>query len=409
MNHNQKMELIQNATCIVGIDIGKDIHVATILNNKGLELKKGIKIANSVESINLFEQELKEHNPQQVLIGMEPTGNYYKPLAYYMATKRYTILTVNPYHTKLSKEIGTNNRSKNDVKDSALIAKLVVQGSFTKGILLVKKYAELRKLTTLRLTQVQEQTRATIRLKTLLNEYCPEFEKTFSKIVGNTSLEFLQEYGFEGLRSNEGLEQKINFIVKRSRGRIKFERAQFIVERLTKTIGHNEGIEAAQIELNFLIEQIVLFKKNISSLEGPIEDLLMTLPETSFVIGIKGIGVITLATILGQIGSFEQFTNAHQIEKLAGLNLVQNESGKFIGKITLNKRGRDVLRHMLYMIALNLITNNADFKALYKHKVEVQKKPKTMALIAIAQKFIRVMFSMVKNKSAYKSEFIIVR
>ena len=86
----------------------------------------------------------------KILIGMEPTGHYWKSLAYYLKRKDYRVLLVNPYHTKLSKEIRDNNKSKTDKKDSRLIAHLVREGKFLDSILPTEIYAELRKATVFR-------------------------------------------------------------------------------------------------------------------------------------------------------------------------------------------------------------------------------------------------------------------
>ena len=133
--HNKKIELIQNSKRIVGIDIAKHVHYATFLQPDGKELKIGIKIKNNRKGFDLLKKNLKGIEKKRVIVGMEPTGHYWKSIAYYLKEDGYQVVIVNPYHVKLSKEIRDNRNSKNDSIDSQLIAHLVQEGKFGKELL----------------------------------------------------------------------------------------------------------------------------------------------------------------------------------------------------------------------------------------------------------------------------------
>gem|GEM_PF-4010831 len=63
---------------------------------------------------------------------------------------------------------------------------------------------------------------------------------------------------------------------------------------------------------------------------------------------IKGVGLVTAATFVGETGDIRRFEHPSQIQKLAGCNLVENSSGKHKGKTTISHRGRKRLRHGLF-------------------------------------------------------------
>ena len=406
MNLNQKLELIQNSQLIVGIDIAKNTHIATIMSISGRELKVGIKVPNTRNGFQDLEKALQPYDPKKVIISMEPTGHYYKSLAYNFKKIGYPITLVNPYHTKLSKEIGTNNKSKNDVKDSRLIAKLTQEGKFCESLLLTGKYAELRKMTLVREQQVQGHTRTVLQLRTLLDEYLPEYDCIFRRIECITSISLLKTYGLERLRSEENMENKVKFIVTQAKGQIKKDRAEAAVKRLAESIGVIEGIKAAQIELEILLQHLALYKETLKITEQAIEKHLIDIPESKRLLEIKGVGPIMTGVILGQTGSFDKYTNAKQLEKLAGIAIAENESGKFKGKKRMNKRGRDVLRHGLYRIAMSLIVNNREFKQYYEYKVKILKKPKMIAITAVQTKFLKIIFGLIKNNIKYNGDFV---
>ena len=265
MNLNQKLELIQNSKLIVGIDIAKSTHVATLMSPSGRELKVGVKVPNNKQGFLDLEQSLQPYDPKSVILSMEPTGHYYKSLAFRFKKKGYGITLVNPYHVKLSKEIGTSNKSKNDVKDSRLIAKLTQEGKFCKSLLLKGKYGELRKVTLVRAQQVQGHTRTLIRLKTLLDEYLPEYDSAFNSVECVTSIALLRTYGLEQLRSDQNIEHKIKFIIDKARGRIKKSRAEEAIKNLANSIGVTEGIKAAQLELDILLKQLDLYQRDFKN------------------------------------------------------------------------------------------------------------------------------------------------
>ncbi|EGD50263.1 transposase [Thermoanaerobacter ethanolicus JW 200] len=56
-----------------------------------------------------------------------------------------------------------------------------------------------------------------------------------------------------------------------------------------------------------------------------------------------------------------------QIQKLGGLNLVENSSGKHKGETTISKRGRKRLRRVLFNAVMALVAKNEEFRELHKY------------------------------------------
>ncbi|HEY8361927.1 MAG TPA: IS110 family transposase [Tissierellaceae bacterium] len=83
--------------------------------------------------------------------------------------------------------------------------------------------------------------------------------------------------------------------------------------------------------------------------------------------GIPEVGVVTVAGILGEIGDPSQFEGWKQIKKYAGLNLIEDSSGERKGKIRISKRGRAMLRNLLYQIAIVMVCKNKEMKVLYTY------------------------------------------
>ena len=119
---------------------------------------------------------------------------------------------------------------------------------------------------------------------------------------------------------------------------------------------------------------------------------------------IKGIGTIITAGILGETANFEGMNSSKEIEKLAGLNLFEISSGKHQGQRRISKRGRSLLRKLLYFAALNVVKNDGVFREKYQSYL-INGKPKKQALIAIGRKLIRVIFALTRNDVNFNGDY----
>ncbi len=404
MNDNRKYEEMKDVKLFVGIDIGKGKHFSSLVNKEGKAIRTGIEITNTLEGFTTLINVLELNGSiKDIAIGFEPTGHYWKPLGHFLKERGYKIFLLNPYHVKLSKELRDNRQRKTDKKDSLLIANLLREGKYLNTLLLDGEYELLRRLTLLRDKIVEDNKRAKIRLVTLLDEYLPEYVGCFSELMGKTSINLLKKYGISALRFTEKREELREDIRNLSKKKISEEKACFIETVLKNSIGLKEALVVAEIELITWIDEIESNTEKLKDIEAKIEEALDKTEEGKYLLSIKGIGSITTANILGQTGSFNNYKSYKQIEKLSGLDLVEKSSGKKVGEKNISKRGRDKLRVSLYQAAIMCLANNNEIKGTYQKKVREQKKNKMVALTSISIKILRIMFSLVKNKSLYDS------
>jgi len=127
---------------------------------------------------------------------------------------------------------------------------------------------------------------------------------------------------------------------------------------------------------------------------------LQEIPYSDSLLSVKGIAEVTVAGLIGEVGDFRQFHALRQVMKLAGLNLFEISSGKHKGNRHISKRGRPVLRKLLYFAAINTVRKGGVMHASYQRHLE-RGMPKTKALIAIARKLLRILFALVRDHSQY--------
>ena len=343
-----KFNAIENTDAIVGIDIAKNVHWAGIILPNGKEIKKSFSFHNNKKGfeslVEIVKNVLTMLNLKKVIIGMEPTGHYWKSCARYLQKEDWIkVVTVNPKKVKDAKELDDNCQTKNDKEDCITIARLIKDARFFEPYLPEGVWAELRNLSNTRAELVRKQNAVKNRLIATLDEYFPEYTKVFKKILSRTSEEILKRCPFP---------------------------------------------------------------EDIKSLGK--EELLKHIKETGFyesLLSIDGIGIVSAAMLVGEIGDINRFDSYEQIRRYAGLNLVENSSGNHKGKTTISKRGRGLLRSILYRMAFTMVNKNKEIKELYKYlttRKENQLKKK-QAMVAVIGKILQIIYAVVTKNEEYKA------
>jgi transposase len=182
-NQNERITQITSSTLIIGVDIAKFKHVARAQDFRGVEFGKPISFENSLEGfeffVNWFRNIMSEHGCEDVVVGMEPTGQYWLNLAHYLREQTIFFGVVNPLHVKKSKELDDNSPTKNDIKDARVIAQLVKDGRYAIPNIPQGIYAELREAMKIREHLSTDLRVVQGRVHNWLDRYFPEFLTVF--------------------------------------------------------------------------------------------------------------------------------------------------------------------------------------------------------------------------------------
>lgn len=106
----------------------------------------------------------------------------------------------------------------------------------------------------------------------------------------------------------------------------------------------------------------------------------------------KGLSLDQAAIVHAAL-SGASFTRREQLVAYLGLDIRVRQSGRWRGREHLSKRGRPYVRKVLYQIAWGLVRNNHEPAKLYYERLRAAGKPYTVALIAVARKFLRYWFT----------------
>ena len=247
---NDKLSFITDDMLIVGCDIGSETHYIRAIDVRGRELSHGAfdfsNTSEGFENAKAWVLALAAKNDKkQIVLGLEPTGHYWFALAAWMISNGISVVQVNPYAVKQSKEIEDNSQLKDDRKDPKLIANLVKDGNYGMPYLPEKVYADMRRLSMFRDQLTEDRIRNINRLHRKLKIYFPEYMDAFGKIDGAFTLEVLKVSAIPSdiaALGAEGIKNIWHDAKLRGRG---YSRAGEIVSYAKKSVGLKDGTDEA--------------------------------------------------------------------------------------------------------------------------------------------------------------------
>lgn len=304
-----KLDQITGDTLIAGMDIGKRKHYLRFINQRGYELGKVFSFKNNRDgmekAVDMIEKVKRDNNLSRAVIGIESSGQYWKAAAYYLQERGYPLALVNPYHVKKIKELEDNSQTKTDIKDCILVAKLVRDGNYFNPNLSHGIYAELKRLSRLSLKVKKSYIREKIKLRTLLDEYFPEYEGIFYDLLGASSIYVLKNYFLPQALADANLIELARNLAAISRGKIKTSRVVKLVDTAKGSIGITSATDTA------LLEKItVKIKKYLASIE-----------HSQYLLSIPGVGYVGYITAIYNCCWISGRGRRHiKIQKLQGNN-----------------------------------------------------------------------------------------
>jgi transposase len=410
---NQRITRISEKTLVVGADIAKRIHVARAVDFRGIELGKDCVFQNEREGLTKLVEWMKElsrvHQKTDVLIGIEPTGHYWFPLAAYLKEQGIQLVLVNPHHVNKTKEVEDNSQTKSDYKDAKVIADLVRNGKYVEPNLATKEFADLRILMNCREKIMVSLNQVKARVVGWLDRYFPEYAKVFKEWEGKASLLTLRHCPTPEEIVSLGARGVLAHWKKEIKKGIGIRRAEQLHAVAAASIGLTEGLTAARIELTLLLQQFDLLTQQEEAIMAEVQQVLANIPGTPQMLRIPGIGMLTVAGFLAEVGDLNNYNHGQQIIRLAGLNLTENSSGSCKGQTGISKRGRSRLRAILFRAILPMVANNEEFKALHKYFTTRQQNPlkKKQSLIALCGKLIRVLYTLGTKQREYDANDVL--
>jgi transposase len=153
--------------------------------------------------------------------------------------------------------------------------------------------------------------------------------------------------------------------------------------------------------LKFLQRQVALIQKELRDLVKTEPDLAQRLKNIKTA---KGLGDISILTVLSETRCFQLVSNQKQLASYAGFDIVFNDSGLKKGKTSISKKGNTFIRKALFMPALSACRANPQLKNFYQRLV-AKGKNKKLVIIAVARKLLLLIYTLWKTNSPYIPDY----
>ena len=145
----------------------------------------------------------------------------------------------------------------------------------------------------------------------------------------------------------------------------------------------------------------------IKGIEREIKRMLKEIPDARYLLSIPGIGPISAAVFLGELGNPLYFQRARQVVKYAGYDPQESDSGYRVSRRFISKKGRWLLRKHLFLMSMRVVVLSRYFQAYYQRKLQTKNRfgqlpRKKEILCAVAIKLIKVIFALLRDQRNFE-------
>ena len=394
---------------VVGIDVGKDKHHAFMGSATGKSLFRKLIFENNMDGFSMLlktAEAIKSQNSlSKIVFGVEPTGNYHKPLARHLIRCDCNVVLVSGVAVKRNRELLDGRWDKHDTKCAANIADLVSRrrclyyDSPSPGII------ELRSLLSLRRRLKKEEHSLRMRIRNnLLAQYFPELDRFYSACESE-SLAIVKWCLDPNKIAGMDFESFFQMVTRTRRGTAQLLRLRKIHQQAIESVGCSMG-SAAAFEAQLLVEKLKQVRQQLKETETAIKDVALEFAEYSYLLTIPGFGPYVSARVLASIGDPFRFENRKQLIKLAGYDLCAKRSGKTSDKAipVISKKGNGELRYALYQAA-NVASARVDLFRTYFTRLirgrERERGIKTKMCVKLATKMLIIAWTLMKKREVF--------
>ena len=410
-SQQEKRKRIGDRTLVIGMDIGSEFNAACFMDKEGTVLGRYPTVYNSRKGFDYFQSMVmktkKKHKLTDVLIGMEPTGHYWRKIAFFAKEKGYDVRFVRTTAVKHQRELDESSSARSDIRDAYTIANIIREGKYIDTIIEESVFRQLRTLAHARERILRYIVGSTHGLQAHLNDYFPELRQLFWSMRAKGLWRLLETYPFPEDVRHAGRAAVVTLLSKGTgKKRHIREQAEQVFKAAVESVGLKAISNADRARLTMYLEEIKRSDARRQLLEHQMKEILKEIPLAQYILSLPGMGEVGCAVFLGELGNPEYFKNPRQIIKYAGYDPKENDSGLRVGRKIISKKGRWLLRKCLFFMVLRLVHRSSFFKEYYEHKRKGIDRPleKIEALCAVILKLIRVLFALMRDRRMFTEE-----
>jgi transposase len=406
----KKMASVKPGSLQVGVDLGLDRNYVVILTERGERVDR-FSFSNDRQGYDYFLSRIGrakgEDAGRSVQVGMEPTNYLWKLLATELEQRQQPYCLVNAFTVKKHREGDQLDRSKDDPRDAFTIADLLRTGKFTQTRLLHGGYAELRGYAkACERLQVQVSRERNL-IWAAARQAFPELQQVFKDLSGLTVRAMLRHHACALEITRLSQVEFIQAVRQDFTGkRIELRKLRRVHQLAPTSVGVRDGLEALQMSLLSDLKVIETLEQQLQVAKQLLLQQFLALPEAQWMLSIPGLGALTAALILAELGDPHTFSGSQEWIKLAGTQPTPDSSGHHSAtKTPMSHKGRSALRLHLFMACLRLVQLNPSFAGWYGYYQHRPQKPltKMQALGVLMNKLLKILWALIHHQTSFQS------
>ncbi|MFQ6058666.1 MAG: IS110 family transposase [Anaerolineae bacterium] len=333
----------------------------------------------------------------------EATGPFWKPYRNFLHQVGLATATICGRQSRHARGTGTR-KTKHDLKDAYLIAKVFKQGESHATRIPPEPLASLREYTRQHLFFVEYSVAIQNRMYNLRYQLHPDFDAHFSQPLLPTTLALMREELVypEHLKAYP-LDALTQLIRQASHGKLGAGLAQALVHSAQRTFSAPTAGEALSFNLKMLAQAYEhIHQAVLPPIRQRIEEGLRQLPFEHHLDEIPYFGPIVIGTFLSELGWPAWFRSVDSVVAWFGFDpSVSLSAGKPSGTTHLTKRGTKYGRRIMWLAARNWAEYTSEGRALVRKVRQQNELSYDGAICVLAAKLVRIAFAMVRDGSHF--------
>ena len=384
-----------------GIDVAKRKHSAIVLDAHADVVQQNFTFKNDREGFDQLLTTLAPYS-EDLTVALEATGHYWLALYECLSKADHPVIVLNPLQVHAYQRSGVRKR-KNDRIDSFWIADYARISNNQTTMQQAPELLQVRDLTRFRFRLTENIGNVKRKLLSILDRVFPEYESLFSSVFLASSRQLLAQAVSAQEFADFDLEELSALLSRSSRGHFGQDKAEEILDRARSSVGVDLFADAARIQIHCLLDQLDLLEQQVAQLDQAIEALMQQIPQ--FITSIPGVGAVTGAAILGEIGDIHRFASPDKLVAYAGIDATVYQSGDFEAAEThMSKRGSPFLRIAIWQAASMAVLYDPQLKAYYQRK-KSEGKHHGVAIGAVARKLLARIYIILKENRPYEIRY----
>ena len=372
---------------VFGIDVSKaSSEVAIVINGEKIH---GYTMPNDAIGFTRLLDDLKTVQKPEIIF--EARGVYSRRLQAFLEENGYAYTQLNPLEAK--KQLDSLRVRKTDKIDAETLA--ISQFVLNRKPTYIQEevYQELRDLSRFYQNLTEDIVRTKNRLHKVLQVTFPEMENILSTPTREQYWNLVMTFPYKDFVLELSKDELLEGIRQSTSKRISDKRVAYLAQKLAALA--NQSYCAVKKnspileEVRYYAKELLRLSEQRQAVLEQMVELAQPLPEYEILLSIPGIAETTATSMIGELGDIRRFQSANQINAFIGIDLRHYESGNFLAKEHITKRGNPYARKILFKCIHNIAaashTNHCHIEDFYeKRKRQSQTtstKPHTIASI----------------------------